>query len=229
MTQALFWIHIMFIGYRVYDYIIQVTYYYPAVSTLYLQLNLVHIVVAIVGILFEIQWIAQRFDIIIIILWAVPICFKVGANLRRYRLRNVRLLQKGDIDSSITLDLYVREVNILTNLDYKHYSEGENGIIFEKLYTAHILECTIAFSATKTCYCERFQKKREELTQEEFMDAEYRRGFLLFYIIDTYDEFFLKNKKQHDSNAAAHARLPPRLHERTTPHAHPVGPCTCFS
>lgn len=31
------------------------------------------------------------------------------------------------------------------------------------------------------------------------MDAAFRRGFLLFYIIDTYNEFFLKNKLQHDS------------------------------
>lgn len=137
--QGIFWIHILFIGYRVWDYIIQVTYYDPAVSQLHLQLNLTHIVIALIGLLYEIKSIQEKFDLTILIIWIIPICFKVGTNLRKYRLRNVRLLSKGDIDSSITLDLYVREVNILTNLDYKNYSEGENGIIFEKLYTTHIL------------------------------------------------------------------------------------------
>ena len=115
------------------------TYYDPAVSQLHLQLNLTHIVIALIGLLYEIKSIQEKFDLTILIIWIIPICFKVGTNLRKYRLRNVRLLSKGDIDSSITLDLYVREVNILTNLDYKNYSEGENGIIFEKLYTTHIL------------------------------------------------------------------------------------------
>lgn len=148
--------HLLFIGYRVYDFNIQVTYYYPEVSTLYLQLNFIHIMITIMGLLFEFQTIQEKFDLSIVILWIIPICMKLGANFRRYRLRNVRLLRKQDIDSSITLDLYVREINILTNLDYKNYAEGENGVIFEKLFTTHVLECDIAFSATKTCYCERF-------------------------------------------------------------------------
>lgn len=44
------------------------------------------------------------------------------------------------------------------------------------------------------------------------MDAAFRRGFLLFYIIDTYNEFFLKNKLQHDSkgfqNSTPHLASP---------------------
>jgi hypothetical protein len=46
---------------------------------------------------------------------------KLGDILRQYRLRGVKFLFKDDIDSSVTLDLYVRELNILTNLDYLNY------------------------------------------------------------------------------------------------------------
>lgn len=212
--QGLFWIHVGLVGYKIYDYTIQVTYYDPAVSCLYLQLNILHCFIAITGLLFEIHTIQMKFDISLVIVWMIPICFKAGVNLRKFRLRNVRLLQKNDIDSAITLDLYVREVNILTNLDYKTYNEGENGVIFEKLFTSHILQCETAFSATKTCYCERYQKLITELTSAELLDAEYRRGFILFYIIDTYDEFFQKNRKSHDSKAHSD-----RLSNRLQPHA----------
>lgn len=102
-------------------------------------MNLLHFCITLLGLLFEIYAIQKKFDLCIIIIWLIPICFKVGYNLRAFRLRNIKLLQKNEIDSAITLDLYVREVNILTNLDFKTYISGENGVIFEKLYTSHIL------------------------------------------------------------------------------------------
>ena len=68
-------------------------------------------------------------------------------------------MYKEDIDSSVTLDLYIRELNILTDLDYINYQTGENGILFESIYIRHILNCDTAFSDTKTCYCERFKLK----------------------------------------------------------------------
>lgn len=55
----------------------------------------------------------------------VPPCFKLGEALRIFRLAGIKHLYKDDIDSAITMDLYVRELNILTNLDYVNYCYGE--------------------------------------------------------------------------------------------------------
>lgn len=70
-------------------------------------------------------------DLSIFFLVIIPPCFKFGDVLRKFRLAGIKHLFKDDIDSSITLDLYVRELNILTNLNYINYITGENGILFE--------------------------------------------------------------------------------------------------
>jgi hypothetical protein len=60
-----------------------------------------------------------------------PLGLKLGPVLRNYRLAGIKHLFKNEIDSPITLDLYVRELNFLTTLDYINYTHGENGILFE--------------------------------------------------------------------------------------------------
>lgn len=86
----------------------------------------------------------------------IPTCFKFGNVLREYRLKGIKHLYKEDIDSSVTLDLYIRELNFLTDLDYVNYHKGENGILFESIVIRHVLQCDVAFSDGKTCYCERY-------------------------------------------------------------------------
>jgi len=51
----------------------------------------------------------------------IPPCFKFGQVLRQYRLKGIKHLNKEDIDSSVTLDLYIRELNVLTDLDFISY------------------------------------------------------------------------------------------------------------
>ncbi len=60
-------------------------------------------------------------DLAILIIVIVPPALRLGDVMRRFRLAGIKHLFKDDIDSSITLDLYVRELNILTNLDYLNY------------------------------------------------------------------------------------------------------------
>lgn len=66
-----------------------------------------------------------------ILICLLPLAIKLGPVLRTYRLAGIKHLFKNEIDSPITLDLYVRELNILTTLDYINYTYGENGILFE--------------------------------------------------------------------------------------------------
>lgn len=46
------------------------------------------------------------------------------------------------------MDLYVRSLNDLCNLDYHVYCSQENGMIFEMIYSRHVIDCEIAFSDT---------------------------------------------------------------------------------
>ena len=75
----------------------------------------------LVAILFSIKEIQETANFSIILLSLFPVCFKFGSVLRKYRLKGIKHLYKEDIDNSVTLDLYIRELNVLTDLDYINY------------------------------------------------------------------------------------------------------------
>lgn len=106
---------------RLYDFYVQVPYYYPGVSLIYLQMNFVHCLLSIMFILYQMDSIASNTDISVIILLLFPTAFRFGAVWRYYLLKNVPLIKQNQITSPIIMDLYVRALNDLCNLDYHVY------------------------------------------------------------------------------------------------------------
>ncbi len=110
-------------------------------------MTMLHMIFSLICILFEFGIIHANANMMIILLVIIPPSFKFGPIMRKYLLRDYLLLKEQDIVSPISLDLYVREVNILCELDYSKYCT-EFGIIFEYIYSNHIKDCEIAFSPT---------------------------------------------------------------------------------
>ncbi|KAL4508087.1 hypothetical protein ABPG72_021460 [Tetrahymena utriculariae] len=98
------------------------------------------------------------------------------------------------------LDIYVRQLKKNLNFFYEDYIEKGQALIFENIFINHSLECEIN---SYKCFCFEFKRQEETFNLEEYIGQEYRRRYVIFYVVDLFEKFIENKikKKQHTSSA----------------------------
>ncbi|KAL4464743.1 hypothetical protein ABPG74_011304 [Tetrahymena malaccensis] len=98
------------------------------------------------------------------------------------------------------LDIYVRQLKKNLNFFYEDYIEKGQALIFENIFINHTLECEIN---SYKCFCFEFKRDEDTFNLEEYIGQEYRRKYVIFYVVDLFEKFIENKikKKQHTSSA----------------------------
>jgi hypothetical protein len=84
-------------------------------------MNITHFAIAFVTLLLDFNVIPDAVDASLIFVALIPPAFKFGSTFRRYIVLDIELLKQENIVNPTILDIYVRTMYDLTNLDYHRY------------------------------------------------------------------------------------------------------------
>jgi hypothetical protein len=84
-------------------------------------MNITHFSIALITVILDFNIIPDQVDAAMIFIALVPTSFRFGSTFRRYIVLDIELLKQENIVNPTILDLYVRAMYDLTNLDYHRY------------------------------------------------------------------------------------------------------------
>ncbi|KAL4446122.1 hypothetical protein ABPG74_021661 [Tetrahymena malaccensis] len=114
-------------------------------------------------------------NISIIYLVAIPIAMLIGELIYRGMQNRIKHVFKNSKNPA-HVDLYIRYLNKLFDLEYNKYTQLKYGVDFESLYTSHIISCN-----DLKCFCSDFQYK--PFKWENFIQSDDRTLFLQGYVL----------------------------------------------
>ncbi|EAR95470.2 Sec1 family protein (macronuclear) [Tetrahymena thermophila SB210] len=133
-----------------------------------------------------------------------PLCYKLCMFKQQKIFSNIfyECIGKTNLNHIplLHLDIYVRQLKKNLNFFYEDYIEKGQALIFENIYINHTLECEIN---SYKCFCFEFKRDEDTFNLEEYIGQEYRRKYVIFYVVDLFEKFIDNKikKKQHTSSA----------------------------
>ncbi|EAS04133.2 transmembrane protein, putative (macronuclear) [Tetrahymena thermophila SB210] len=133
-------------------------------------------------------------NISIIYLVAIPIAMLFGELIYVGMQNRIKHVYKNSKNPA-HVDLYIRYLNKLFDMEYNKYTQLKYGVDFESLYTNHITSCN-----DLRCFCSDFQYK--PFKWENFIQSDDRSLFLQGYIVNLFERqaSFIQNKKDSQTN-----------------------------
>ncbi|EAS00674.3 transmembrane protein, putative (macronuclear) [Tetrahymena thermophila SB210] len=148
------------------------------------------------------QQIESQIDFIVIYLCCIPLTFCAGIVIHALKINQIsqlnftikqNLLQKSHISDSYmqNMDLHLRYVYQNINCSLKNFISSTKTFVLTEIIAEHHQQC---YQYPK-CFCEN-QIDKQSMNNNDLLDEESRKQYLLYYILEGYRKIIEKNKNQ---------------------------------
>ncbi|KAL4456509.1 hypothetical protein ABPG74_000616 [Tetrahymena malaccensis] len=133
----------------------------------------------------------------------IGLSFKIGVSIFKQRNEKIlqRLLQMNDPQKSInSYELISCNTFLVEKIQkiQEKYATGQSGVIFEQIYINHIENCQT--NSSFPCFCKKYFTELQYSRQQQFIDEQQRKGFLLDFIDNSFTNFITRNNRRIDTN-----------------------------
>ncbi|KAL4488378.1 hypothetical protein ABPG72_019228 [Tetrahymena utriculariae] len=180
-------------------------FFYHPLNDFYAQsfdigLTTTNVYISIVVII--IQQISSQIDFMIIYLCCIPLTFYVGIVIHAVKINQISelnftinqdLLQKSHISDSFmqNMDLNLRYLYQSTSCSLSNFVSSTKTFVLTGIIAEHHQQC----QQYPKCFCEN-QVEKQSLNNNDLLNEETRKQYLLYYILEGYRKIIEKNKNQ---------------------------------
>ncbi|EAR99266.2 transmembrane protein, putative (macronuclear) [Tetrahymena thermophila SB210] len=138
----------------------------------------------------------------LLMLLSIPLSFHLGRVIYNFLQKNTfkNCMGRQDLTdlAPYQLDIYIRLLNKNLNFFYEDYIRDGQGFIFENLYVNHQINCQ---TDDYRCFCHDFQRQDNKLEFEEYIGQDFRKKYVMFYIVNLYEQYLRANQKSSYVNS----------------------------
>ncbi|KAL4464432.1 hypothetical protein ABPG72_021766 [Tetrahymena utriculariae] len=181
-------------------YFFDQTYFNERMSCFYSRIITYYCSISLMFLLFLIS--PNNLNFSLLMLLSIPLSFHLGKVIYNFLQKNTfkNCIARQDLTglAPYQLDIYIRLLNKNLNFFYEDYIRDGQGFIFENLYVNHQINCQ---TDDYRCFCHDFQRKDNKLEFEEYIGQDYRKKYVMFYIVYIYEQYLRVNQKNSYANS----------------------------
>ncbi|KAL4438781.1 hypothetical protein ABPG74_013454 [Tetrahymena malaccensis] len=181
-------------------YFLDQTYFNERMSCFYSMIITYYCSTSLMFLLFLIS--PNNLNFTLLMLLSIPLSFHLGKVIYNFLQKNTfkNCMGRQDLTdlAPYQLDIYIRLLNKNLNFFYEDYIRDGQGFIFENLYVNHQINCQ---TDDYRCFCHDFQRKDNKLEFEEYIGQDFRKKYVMFYIVNLYEQYLRVNQKSSYVNS----------------------------
>ncbi|KAL4505373.1 hypothetical protein ABPG72_002435 [Tetrahymena utriculariae] len=133
----------------------------------------------------------------------IGLCFKIGVTIFKQRNEKILqcLLQINNPQKSINAyELISCNIFLVEKINQiqENYASDQSGMIFESIYINHIEKCQA--NSSFPCFCKKYFTEQQYSRQQQFIDEQQRKHFLIDFIDYSFSNFIVLNNRRIDTN-----------------------------
>ncbi|EAR88743.2 transmembrane protein, putative (macronuclear) [Tetrahymena thermophila SB210] len=133
----------------------------------------------------------------------IGLSFKIGITIFKQRSQKILqcLLKISDPQKAISAyELISCNMFLVEKINQiqENYALDQTGMIFEQIYINHIEKCQV--NSSFPCFCNKYFNEIQYSRQQQFIDEQQRKNFILDFIDNSFTNFIARNNRRIDTS-----------------------------